>query len=156
VKSLAASAEKVAAPVLGKRGFAEAEIVLHWAAIVGEDLARISQPVKISFAKGSERSDGTLHLRVQPGAAIEIQHWEPVLLERINGVFGYRAIGRLALRQGPLQQARRLAPKPPLPLKPAEEERLVRDLSGITDPELREALERLGRAVIGTKPKPGS
>jgi hypothetical protein len=156
VKSLASSAQKVAAPVLGRRGFAEAEIVLQWAAIVGEDLAALSQPVKLSFAKGAERTDGTLHLRVKPGAALEFQHWEPVLLERINGIFGYKAVGRLALRQGPLGHQPRRAPKPPQPLGPAAEKHLTSELSGIADPELRAALEALGRAVLGTKPPTGS
>ena len=48
-----------------------------------------------------ERRDGTLHLQVAPGLALEVQHREPVLVERINAFFGYRAVARLALKQGP-------------------------------------------------------
>jgi hypothetical protein len=109
MKTLGSAVAKIAAPVLGRRGFGEAQIILEWPAVVGEDLARDSLPVKLSFSRG-DRLDGTLHLRVAAGAALEIQHREPVILERINGFFGYRAVGRLAIRQGPLPQRR---PKPP-------------------------------------------
>jgi hypothetical protein len=146
----------LAAPVLGKRGFTEAEMVLQWASVVGEELARLSAPVKLSFGTGVQESgprvNGTLQLRVAPGTAVEFQHLEPVILERINTFFGYRAVARLALRQGPLPQRRR-APPPPKPLAPAEARHLAEGLAGIADPELRAALERLGRAVIGATGK---
>ena len=154
MKSLAGSVSRVAAPILGKRGFAEAEMVLQWAAVVGEDLARLSAPVKLSFgaagtAEASQRRNGTLQLRVAPGTAVEFQHLEPVIVERINTFFGYRAVARLSLRQGPLPR-RPAPPKPIRTLNPAEAKQLDRGLEGITDPELRAALEQLGRAVIGS------
>lgn len=129
-------------------------MVLQWAAVVGEELARLSAPVKLSFgAQGTKdagaRVNGTLQLRVAPGAAIEFQHLEPVIVERINTFFGYRAVARLALRQGPLPR-RAMPPAPPRALSAAEDRNLSSRLDGITDPELREALERLGRAVIGS------
>ena len=129
-------------------------MVLQWAAVVGEELARLSAPVKLSFGtpgtkEAGARVNGTLHLRVAPGTAIEFQHLEPVIVERINTFFGYRAVARLALRQGPLPR-RAMAPKPPRTLSVPEAHRLKSSLELIVDPELREALERLGRAVIGS------
>lgn len=129
-------------------------MVLQWAAVVGEELARLSAPVKLSFGvpgtkESGARVNGTLQLRVAPGAAIEFQHLEPVIVERINTFFGYRAVARLALRQGPLPR-RALPPSPPRSLSPAESLSLANSLDGITDPDLRAALERLGRAVIGS------
>lgn len=155
MKSLGSAVAKIAAPVLGRRGFGEAQVILEWPAVVGEALARDSLPVKLSF-RGGERLDGTLHLRVAPGAALEIQHREPVILERINGFFGYRAVGRLAIRQGPLPQ--RPPPRPPEPraLTPTETATLDQEVAAIHDPDLRAAMERLGRAVIAATPKPGA
>jgi len=154
MKSLAGSVGRLAAPILGKRGFAEAEMVLQWAAVVGDDLARLSVPVKLSFGApgtldAATRRDGTLLLRVAPGSAVEFQHLEPVIVERINRFFGYRAVARLSLKQGPLPR-RPAPPRPPRSLTPGEAYRLDEGLAGITDPELRTALERLGRAVIGS------
>jgi hypothetical protein len=149
MKSLGSAAAKVAAPILGRRGFGEAQMILEWAAIVGQGLASDTQPVKLSFARGA-RVDGTLHLRVTGGAAPAVSHLAPVLIERINGFFGYRAVARLALRQGPIAQPPGTQrPPPPAPLTPGEEIRLEAAVASIEDPDLRAALARLGRSVIG-------
>jgi len=153
MKSIALSVSKVAAPVLGRRGLAEAEMILGWAAVVGEDLARDTLPIKLAFGKG-ERTDGTLHLKVVSAAAPEVRHREPQIVERINGFFGYRAVARLKLTQGPLPNAPVPGPKPPRPLARAETNALARSLDGIVDPELKAALERWGQAVLGDQPAP--
>jgi hypothetical protein len=150
MKSLGNTVSKVAAPILGRRGFGEAQVILEWPAVVGQDLARDTLPVKLSFGRG-ERVDGTLHLRVAAGAALAIQHLEPLIIERINTFFGYKAVGRLAIRQGPLPRRNEpKAPPPPRPLSEAESQALQGRLQTVNDPGLREALERLGRAVIGS------
>jgi hypothetical protein len=149
MRAIAAEVPKIAGPVLGKRGFAEAQLVAQWAAIIGEDMAAGASPEKLSFTRG-ERRDGTLHLRVAPGFAPEIQHREPVLLERINAFFGYRAVVRLALKQGPPSRPA----EPPAPrlraLEGHEIRQLDRGLADIEDPTLRDALRRLGAAVIAS------
>ena len=153
MKSIASSVSKVAAPILGRRGLAEAELILGWAAVVGEDLARDTLPIKLAFGKG-ERVDGTLHIKVVSAAAPEVRHREPQILERINSFFGYRAVAHLKLAQGPLPTSPPAAPKPPRPLKAAETKALASSLDGIEDPELKAALERWGRAVLGDQPAP--
>ena len=70
---------------------------------------------------------------------------------RINGYFGYRAVTRIALVQGPPPLPEHTAPPPPRPLLPAERQALDRRLDGISDPALRMALERLGSAIIGRR-----
>ncbi|MGH7090526.1 MAG: DUF721 domain-containing protein, partial [Stellaceae bacterium] len=128
--------------------FAVAQLVTEWAAIVGPDWAEKMAPERLSFPPG-ERRDGTLHLRVAPALALEVQHRAPLLLERINGFFGYGAVARLKLVQGPLPRASRpKRPDPPV-LPAAEKAALDRRLAGIEDEELREALRRLGTAVLG-------
>ena len=128
-------------------------MILQWASIVGPGLARETLPVKLSFRRGA-RVDGTLHLRVAPGVAPELQHLEPLVIERINTFFGYHAVARLAMRQGPLppQQVRQ-APAPPRPLEPEQADGLTRQVAAIADPALRAAIERLGKAVLGS-PEP--
>ena len=150
MRALAATLPRVAAPVLGKHGFSEAQLIAQWPAVIGEELARHMAPERISFARGGRR-DGTLRLRVEPGFALEAQHREPQILERINAFFGYRAVARLALTQGPLPRG----PKPPPPLRAlgeTERRALDRRLAGIEDQGLRDALRSLGEAVIGSAP----
>ncbi len=145
---------RLAQPLLGKRGFADGRMVADWSEIAGPRLARSSRPLRIAYAAG-ERTNGTLHLKVAPGGlATEIQHVEPILIERINGHFGYRAVARLHLIQGPLPPP----PPDPEPIPPLDakaEAALERALAGVKDSALRAKLESLGRAVLGARPDKG-
>ncbi|HZB93589.1 MAG TPA: DciA family protein [Stellaceae bacterium] len=148
LRAIAAEVPKIAGAVLGKRGFGEAQLVAQWPAIIGAGLAAGVTPEKLSFPRG-ERRDGTLHLRVAPGLGLEVQHREPVLIERINAFFGYRAVARLALKQGPPAAAHEPPPPRPRPLAEAERQLLDERLAAIEEGDLKAALRRLGEAVIG-------
>ena len=149
LRALAAEVPRLAAPVLGTRGLGEAQLIAQWSAIVGADLAEKLSPDRLSFPRG-ERRDGTLRLRVAPGWALEVQHREPQLVERINAFFGYRAIAKLTLIQAPPAAIGRPARPTPRPLAPSERQALDHRLEDIEDPALRDALRRLGAAVIGS------
>ena len=145
-RALAAMVAKITNPVFKKRGLAGGAIVNDWPVIAGPYLAARSAPEKIVYPAG-ESSDGTLHLKTDSGGlATELQHLEPVLLERVNTYFGYRAVARLKLFQGPLK-VRGREPPPLRSLHLAEEKDLLAHLLAVDDPNLRQALERLGRAV---------
>ncbi len=153
-RSIAASAAEVTKPFFARRGFADGAIVSNWAAIIGPGLAAHSIPEKIVFAPSS-RDNGTLHLRVDSGSfAIELQHLEPVLIEKINTYFGYRAVSRVRISQGPTRLARKKADdslcdetRYRRKLDANEEKKLETQLAGIDDPELYKTLERLGRSL---------
>jgi hypothetical protein len=152
--SLNTLVRRLTRPLLGKRGFADGRMVADWTEIAGPLLARSSLPLRITYAAG-ERTDGTLHLKVAPGGlATEIQHVEPILIERINGHFGYRAVARLSLIQGPLPPPPP-EPEPIPPLDPDAETKLERTLAGVKDSALRARLESLGRAVLAPRPDKG-
>lgn len=136
---------QAAATAYRKHGFAESRLVTDWQAIVGERLAEVCLPDKLG-------RDSVLSIRVAPAFALELQHLEPKILERIATFFGHRAVTRLKLRQGDVVPPDRPKAHTPRPLTDAEEAKLKTQLDGIDDPGLREALERLGRAVLGTKP----
>jgi hypothetical protein len=76
-----------------------------------------------------------------------VQHLEPLVIERVNGYLGYRAVARLRLQQGPLGGHRPPARPEPPPLTPADEARLREQTAAVEDEPLRGALEKLGRAV---------
>ena len=86
---------KLTRSVFRDRGFHQASILTNWTDIVGKALAAKSCPEKIS-------REGVLILRVDGPVALELQHLEPQLLERIATHFGYRAVSRISIRQGPL------------------------------------------------------
>jgi hypothetical protein len=93
---------------------------------------------------GAEPDPGTLVLRVEGPAAIEVQHLGNVICERVNRFLGWRAVERIALRQAPL---RRGEPKPARTADPVAAERVAATLTEIADDDLKQALARLGAAV---------
>jgi len=155
LRALAASLTAVTQRSFARRGLTGADIARQWPAIVGRELAAHCRPRQLRFPKPGEAVDGRLTLRVAPGWALEVQHLEPLMLERINGFFGYRAVTRLVLQQGPLPAARKSRPaevkKRPrgagAAADPGRERALAAKLSTVADPELRAALERLGRTL---------
>ena len=138
-------------PAARRRGFAEASLLADWQTIAGPALARRCQPLRIEHAPG-RRSGATLLLQVGGGAALEIQHQAPQLIERVNTYFGHRAIRQIRLLQMPLPPP---APPPPParpPLSPQAEASLAAGVSGVADEGLRSALLGLGRALRATRP----
>jgi hypothetical protein len=135
---------------VARRGFAEARLLLDWPAIVGEALARQTVPERLQRPRGE--GGGVLHVRVAGAFALELQHLEPVVIERINAHFGHAAVARLKLTQG--LPARTLRPRrPPRPIGAAAEAGLAASVERIGDARLKEALARLGRAILADEPK---
>lgn len=137
---------------LRAQGFASTEIIARWTDIVGPEIGKHSEPIKINWPRvkndtGDEdqAEPATLTLRVEGPAALEIQHLSAVILERVNRFFGWQAIGKIALRQAPLH--RRIQPGPPPPPDPAVAAHIAAGLTEIEDDDLREAIARLGAAI---------
>jgi hypothetical protein len=134
-----------------RQGFASIELVTHWDDIVGPEIAAHCEPIRLQWARTKDPDDAepaTLVLRVEGPASIEIQHLSGILIERVNRFFGWQAVGRLALRQAPLQ--RRAKPTPRPAIDQAAAKRIAEGLTGIDDADLRAALGRLGAAIKRT------
>jgi hypothetical protein len=137
---------KVVGETFTRQGFASAELVTRWSEIVGGEIATHSEPLKIQWtraAAGEESEPGTLVLRVEGPAAIEIQHLGDVICERVNRFLGWRAVARLALRQAPLRHGERRKARV---IDPVAAARVAETLSDIGDADLKGALARLGAA----------
>ena len=130
----------IVAEAYRRRGFTEPALLTGWRAIVGDEAGDRSVPIKVAFPRES-RTTGTLHVRVEGAYATELQHNAPRIVERINGFYGYAAIARLALHQGPVERkaGQRTVPKPAAGETPTVE--------GVDSPGLREALQGLGVAI---------
>ena len=149
MRAVAAEADKVTTPIRQKRGLAEAALVSDWPDIIGSALAAECMPLRI--ANGPDGTGGTLHIRVSGTLALELQHLQPQVIERINSYFGYHAIARITLQQGPVRQpARRAKPAPSQP-SPQDINALSTQLDQIEDEDLRRALDALGRGILTKK-----
>jgi len=131
-----------------RQGFAAIEIVTHWEDIVGPELGRRSEPLRLYWPRREDPDAvGTLAVRVEGPYAIELQHLAPVVIERVNRYFGWRCVGRIAIRQGPVTQRAR----PPALREPeaAAVEEIAQELGPFEDASLGRSLARLGALVRG-------
>jgi len=147
VRALADAMRTTLNDAFAKQGFASTELVTRWAEIVGAEIAAHSEPDKIQWARSfgdDVAQPGTLVLRVEGPASIEIQHMSRVLLERVNQFFGWHAVGALRLRQAPLGRRR---PATPPRNDGKAQAAIAATLADVRDDELRAALARLGAAV---------
>ena len=103
------------------------------------------------LAMGGE-GGGVLHVRVAGAFALELQHLEPVVIERINAHFGHAAVTRLKMTQG-LPAGSVKPRRRPKPLGAAAETALAATVERIGDDRLKQALARLGRAILAEEPK---
>ena len=122
-----------------ERGFHEAAVLTDWPSIVGDDLADKCAAIELG-------RDGALVVRAEGATATAIQHMEPQILDRIATYFGFRAVKRLALRQGPVV-TRRPEPSTAQTDCPPPSPSLESALEDVPDTDLREALLRLGSRV---------
>lgn len=137
---------------MAKQGFASSDIVASWGEIAGEPLGSRSQPIRLDWPKRARPEPdappppATLHLRVESAFALEAQHLAPLLVERINALYGWACVGRIVLHQGPVA---RPAPRRPAArrLDPAEEAAIAAEVAPVADEKLKAALARLGRAI---------
>lgn len=142
---------KVIKGPFAKRGFSQTEILSRWPTIVGPMLAQHSCPERLTFER--ERAAGAnLLVRVEGAFGLELQHLAPQVIDRINTYFGYRAVARLSILQGPIP---RQSPRPRAAardLTAAEEKSVADAVAATRDPELAQALAALGRAVVAASP----
>src|SRR6201986_2827132 len=112
-KPLSVLLSDVFSDAYAKQGFAGRELVTRWAEIAGSEFAIHCEPLKMQWPRpveGQPQEPATLVLRVEGPMAREIQHASDIILQRVNRFFGWSAVGRLAIRQGPL--SRKPRPRP--------------------------------------------
>ncbi len=132
-----------------KYGFAAAALITDWAVIVGKDMAGYTAPERLKWPRGAGlgeeveagRPGATLIVRVEPARALDLQYKAQQLIERINGHFGYRAVGELRILQAPLPE--RTAPQRAAETPHAVLPTPAPELAGIGDERLRRALTAL-------------
>ena len=122
----------------------------RWREIVGDRLARVTRPQKLTKGKGDQ--PGVLELRVAGAAALLVQHQSEEILSRVNLFLGQDAVSRLRIAQGPVKPLAEPAQRPktvrkPPPLPAAAEAELAASIADAPE-ELKAALARLGRAAM--------
>lgn len=143
------------------RGFAQARLLTHWEEVAGADIAAISRPVEVSYARQGMGATLTVLTNGSNAPLVEMQKEQ--LRARINAVYGYNAIARVRVTQtsatgfadGQVDFTHRrdqtAKPEPSAGAK-AQAQKIAHDIG---NEDLRSALERLAANVLSKTEKTG-
>lgn len=136
------------------RGFAVTRLLTHWTEVAGEDLSKMTRPIRISYGRGG--IGATLTLLVKGAMAPMIQAELPKLKDRVNAVYGYAAVSRIQLTQtaptgfsegqADFDHSPKAVRAQELPAQAVEKAKAA--ASDVKDTELRLALSRMGAHII--------
>lgn len=133
-----------------KYGQGPAALQVRWREIVGPDIAKRTEPVKLT--KPRTGGPGALEIRVAGASAALIQHQAPEIVARVNLFLGTGAVNKLRIVQGPLRDLAGAKAPPPrkrtVPLDAGQEAELAKGLENAPDSPLKAALLSLGRGVL--------
>jgi hypothetical protein len=156
-RSAGETARKRLGEAASGHGFAEPEVLLRWAEVVGEQLSGLCTPVKVSYSR-AHRLGATLVVRAAGARATEVEHLGPRIIERVNQFYGYGAISELKVTQTTGDASGGFAEAPAgykgrpraVPEEPGPEEiaRAAEMTRGIRSEALRAALTRMGAHVL--------
>ena len=138
--------------ILYKFGKLDYTIHAKWYEIVGVFFVEHSEPKKIrSIPKFCNESgeiiyEKHLHVNVTPSAAIEFQHFQNKIIEKINSFFGYKAIHAIKIYQKQLKLNKFSSKKNILNNKKMNQKKMQikNTILNINDKKLEESLINLG------------
>jgi hypothetical protein len=130
-----------------KYGQSAGALTARWREVVGPEIARRTEPVKL--VKGRNGAASSLEIRVAGPAAAIIQHQAHEILARVNLFLGPDAVQKLRIVQGPLHRTDAAPPRRrSAPLDAAQEAQLAKGLAEAPEGKLKDALLALGRGVL--------
>lgn len=134
------------------RGFAVARLLTHWPEVAGEELARITRPVKVGY--GREGMGASLTLLTTGAMAPMVEMQKERLRERVNAAYGYAAISRILLTQtaatGFAEGQAEFSPAPKAAAAPDPQvlAKAAETAAPVQDPDLRAALEAMAQNIL--------
>lgn len=141
--------------------FGKLDYTIHskWPEIVGVFFVQHSQPKKIisipvSYNEKEEPIyEKYLHVYVTPAAAVEFQHFQNKIIEKINSFFGYKAIHGIKIHQK-LVKINKFSSKKTIPHSnniTQKKLEIKNTTSEINDKKLEESLVNLGLYIANEK-----
>tara|TARA_Y100000590_G_scaffold218766_1_gene247811 strand:- start:791 stop:1294 length:504 start_codon:yes stop_codon:yes gene_type:complete len=139
---------------LHKFGKLDYTIYLKWHEIVGEFFEQHSEPLKIVLIPENDNEkelknySRILYVNVSPSVAVEFQHYQNIIIKKINSYFGYEAIKSIKIQQKFIQKSN-LTKKEN---KKNIEKEMKTDLpSKIDNDELKKSIFNLGLSIKNQK-----
>ncbi|MCK0068795.1 DUF721 domain-containing protein [Kordiimonas laminariae] len=143
-------ASALVTPAIRRKGFAQAEVITKWSQIVGHELAVATVPVKLMFPRG-EKMGAKLIIRCESAFAPLVVHKSERIIQMVNSFFGYGAVAKVEVKQGPLPKVKRTIPLDKKPLTAKQKEKLDNLVGKKELSPLQEAIKSLGETVLSNK-----
>ena len=130
------------------------KVIGFWADIVGPELAAKTCPIGMSVrktgggqqAKNGRNLEAVLEISATSAEATLLHYQKNLILERLKQALGDTIVVDIKVTHGGARLNTTLPPAPP-PLTAQGKTCLSMGIDGVTDPELRAALENLGRWI---------
>ena len=137
--------------------FGKLDYIIHakWAEIVGSFFVQHSEPQKISSISQPTDESGEiiyekyLHVNVTPSAAVEFQHFQNKVVEKINSYFGYKAIKGIKIHQKFIKSENTAIKKNNINFTNIKHKtkEIINTTSKINDKDLEQSLINLGLSI---------
>ena len=95
LRSFKNSLPKNVKKILNKKGFVYSEILNKWNYLVGSEISKVSFPK--TFKPSGKNAPGTLIINVQRGNEVNVEFSKNIIIEKINGFFGYKILNNVRL-----------------------------------------------------------
>ena len=141
--------------LLYKFGQLDYVIYAKWGDIVGEFFVQHSEPIKINSVLsttndlGERIYDKFLHVNVSPPIALEFQHFQNKIIEKINSYFGYKAIKGIKIHQTYVKkELLKRSTKQVNLIKEKQDKLKIRETTpNLNNKELEESIVKLGLSI---------
>ncbi|MEN3793876.1 DciA family protein [Fulvimarina sp. MAC3] len=151
-RSLSDIAAKLIDPVLRKKAGMTAELALAWPQIAGPRLAGQTRPLEFRWPPKRGEDDpfepATLVIGAEPAAALRLQHQTSELIQRINRLYGFVAVGKVKITQMPVMEASRSNKPGTRSLSRADHQKIEAMVGHIEDETLRQSLKAFAEATL--------
>ena len=155
MRPLSESTSRIAGKTFSRKFVALGRLVSQWEEIMGSKFADLAQPVKLNYRKNGQKNNkskkesyATLDIATSAANATLLNYQKGVILERINSLFGNNWIKDIRFVASELADIPLESKKIKPPLTSSEKEYLSEALDQIEDPDIKEKLESLGKAII--------
>ncbi len=123
-------------------------LVKNWHEIIGKKYADFCYPKSINFDKSQKSAKLTIAV-YNSSVGFYLENSSEFLLEKIATLYGYKAITKIIIKQEPKQLNNKIREEIKLPKE--QQEKLNLQIKDVTDPDLADILEKLGKDILGNK-----
>jgi hypothetical protein len=122
----------------------------NWSEIIGKKYEQLCYPQSVKFNKNDKNASLTIGV-YNPAVGFFLENNSEVIIERIAILYGFKSINKIIIKQDPKNL--NLNKSSEIKLSPTQEKNLQEKLAEISDQNLAETLQKLGREILNSDAK---